>query len=263
MSTRLRSYPIYEHEVELFLKKLYANGSEAAEHVDQELAHFIADRIKFLHKTLIVDSSFIAALRACIPPRVQFQSLLYHDNVDNGTVEKALQVIEAAVGDADTAEALLRSFDKLHLNSSTGPPPSSPVLDRRSSNVSVNSNTNTNPASDALRLLDAVYQHKSLVRVEEHAVGTLVEAAGNVPQPFRFPNTDFRVARGQYLVLLPEKPRVYNGRACVVVNREGDIGELYGNYKLVDVQDIPRKSVLEPSSPARLWSLPADCDVTL
>lgn len=242
MSAKLRSYPIYEDEIELLLKRLYAKGNEAAQHVDPELAHFIADRIKFLHSTPVAGSSFIAALRDCVSPQVQFQSLLYHDKVNNGAVEKALQVIEAAVGDADTTEALLRSFNKMHLNASTGPPPSSPVIDRRPSNLSITNNTN--PVSDALRTLDAVYQHKSLVRVEENAVGTLVRAANNRRQPFGTPNSDFRIARGQYLVLLPDKPQVYHGRACVAVNREGDVGELYGSYKLVDVQDIPRKSVL-------------------
>lgn len=248
VSERICVYPVYAHEVTELLSKLYAKGNEVAKYVDQNLATFIAARINTLRATLVKDNSFLAALRKCIDPRSEVEYLLHHGNVDNAIVEKTLQLIRPTISEANTTDALLRSFENMHLDIDTAPPPdrppSRPASDRRPSTMSSNNNEEPLAVRDALHILDAIYVEKRVVRMEQNSVGTLVSRPRRRSSIPGGPNSDFRMARGQYVVLLPDTSRFYGPQARVVVNKDGDVGELYENWKLTPLVDIQREFLI-------------------
>jgi hypothetical protein len=240
MSKKLCSYPVYASEIIMLISNLYATNSKVTQHVDPEVANFIASRIHCFRQTLLSDTGVLAALRACISPTMELEHLSRHASMGNSkTVDSALQALRGAIGTTDTAGALLQIFGRKHL--SPAPAVKSPIVPFRPAHARRNSD---NPLYD--RTIDAVTTlntigEKRVVRAEQAGSGTLLSSRRfSVPPAVR--SDGFHIALGQYLVLLPEqRPQGRAGNARVVCNESGEIGQLFENLRLTPIQDTQGK----------------------
>jgi hypothetical protein len=228
LARKLCSYPAYTREIGLLMSKLYSTGNETTQHVDPNLALFLANRIKRFRKTLLADKTFLAHLRACIPRRVEFDLLLKHPNLDKA---KALQSLRNAFSEKEIATTLLKKFEAEHLTTSTTipkprpPNPDPPAVERPKAIV------------DAMRILNAVYQENRLVRADRDIMCTLRCSNGKPQATPR--NDEYRIARGEYLVLINEPDlRVHGASKHIVCNKYGNVGELADGSEVTLIQDV-------------------------
>lgn len=239
MSSKLCSYPVYASEIVMLINNLYSTTSKVTQQVDPDLANFIADRIQCFRHQLIADAGVLAALRACIPPKMELEHLSRHASISDKTVDAALHALRDAISEPNTTGALLQIFERKHLSSTT-PALKSPNMPLRPAHARRNSdNPLYDRTADAVTTLTTIGERR-VVRAEQDGRGTLRSNANrrfSVPPPI-VRNEDFRVARGQYLVLLPEqRPQVHGVNARVVCNEAGEVGELFENLRLTAVQD--------------------------
>jgi hypothetical protein len=249
LSRKLCSYPVYAPEIVMLISRLYSTSSKVAQHVDPELANFISNRIQCFRHALIADNGTLAALRACISPKMELEHLSRHTGISDKTVDTALHALRDAIGGPNTARALLQIFERKHLDSTTAPRSNSvpfrPAHARRTSENPLNDHT-----ADAMVTLNAIGERR-VVRAEQNGFGTLRSTRrASVVSHVR--NENFRIARGQYLCLLPEqRPQVHGVTARVVCNENGEIGELFENLRLTPIQDTQSK---EPPLPTTFFS---------
>lgn len=239
MSKKLCTYPVYASEIVMLIKALYSTTSKVVQHVDPEVANFIANRIHHFRHTLLLDNGVLAALRACIPPKMELEYLSRHASISDKCVDSALQALRDAIGQPNTAGALLQIFERKHLNSP--PPVKSPIVPLRPAHARRNSdNPLYDPTIDAVNTLTTIGE-KRVVRAEQDGRGTLLPSRRfSVPPAVQ--NEGFYIARGQYLVVLPEqRPQVHGPAARVVCNDAGEIGELFENLRLTPIQDTQSK----------------------
>ena len=244
MSKKLCAYPVYASEIVMLISNLYSANSKVTQHIDPELSNFIASRIHRFRHTLLSDHGVLAALRACIPPKMELEHLSRHASISSKTVDSALHALRGAISEPNTAGALLQIFERKHLSST--PALKSPIVPYRPAHARRNSD---NPLYD--RTMDAVATlaaigERSGVRAEQDGRGAL---RSNTNRRFSVPplavrdNEGFHVARGQYLVLLPDqRPQVHGDNAHVVCNESGEIGELFANLRLTPIQDTQSKT---------------------
>jgi hypothetical protein len=228
MSRKLRSYPVYAHEIGKLISKLYSTDNQATAKVDSALARLIADRINCFRTTLIADKSLVASLQACIPPNIELESLYRRASFDRDSLDDALRTLRNAVGEADTAAALLQAFEDLNLSKSSEPKlpllPAGPSFDRRESEHS--SKEASDQTREAVQILQAL-RDKRIVRADQHCTGTLLSS--------REPRPNFSIANGQYLVLLPGYDR--DPRVRIACNSRGDVVRLFENLSFTPIQD--------------------------
>jgi hypothetical protein len=236
MSRKLRSYPVYASEISNLISKLYSTDNKATAQVDSALARFIADRINCFRTTLITDKTLVASLQAFVPPNIELESLYRRASFDKDTLSDALRTLRNAVGEADTAAALLQAFENLHLSKIREPRlpllPAGPTSGRRASDHS--SGEASDQTKEAVQILQALGD-KRIVRADQICSGTLLSG--------RDSRLNFPISNGQHLVLLPGHD--HNPRVRVVCNQWGDVVELFENLSLTPIQD--RESAL--SSP--------------
>lgn len=239
ISNKLCSYPVYAPEIVKLIGKLYSPDNKAKPRVEQELARFIADRIRCFRHALIADDRLLTALRICFPPKTELEFLSRHDNIDPNTVDTALRALRDGIGEQNTAAAMLQVFERKHLNSNiefgSSAATMRPAHARRTSE-----NPLSNHAADAMITLNTIRDGR-VVRAEQSASGTLCSTRrGSAPATVR--NEDFRVASGQHLVVLPgQRPQVQGVTVRVVCNQEGEIGELLSSLKLTPIRDVDGK----------------------
>lgn len=222
----------------MLINALYSTNNNFTQHVDPELANFIANRIQYFRHTLITDSGVLAALRDCIPPKMELEHLSRHASISSKTVDAALHALRDGISEPNTSGTLLQIFEREHLNSTTAPS-RSPGVPRRPGHARRNSdNPRYDHIADAIATLSTINERR-VVRAEQDGRGTL---RGNNHTRFSVPsavrNEDFHVARGQYLVLFrEERSQIRGANARVVCNEVGDVGELFENLKLTPLQD--------------------------
>jgi hypothetical protein len=239
MSKKLSSYPVYAPEIIMLISNLYATNSKVTQHVDPEVAKFITSRINCFRQTLLSDTGVLAALRACISPTVELKHLSRHATNNSITVDLALHALRDAIGDSSTAEGLLQIFEHQHL--SPTPTAKSPIVPVRPAHARLNpDNPLYDPTIDAVTTLNTIGE-KRVVRAEQDGRGTLLPSR-RFSAPPAVQNEGFYIARGQYLVLLPEQlPQVHGVNARVVCNDAGEIGELFENLRLTPIQETQSK----------------------
>ena len=231
---------MYASEIIMLINGLYSTRGKIARHVDPELANFIVNRIQCFRRALIAADGALAALRACIPQRMELEHLSRHVSISDKTVDTALHVLRNAIGEPNTAGAVLQIFERKHLGSTTAVTspvvPYRPAHARRTSENPLNDHT-----ADAVIALNTISERR-IVRAEQNGYGTLRPNRGASASDI-VRNEDFRIARGQYLCLLPEhRPQVHGVTARVVCNESGEIGELFEHLKLTPIQDTQSKS---------------------
>jgi len=231
-------YPVYASEIAMLINSLYSTNSKVTQHVDTELAKFIADRIQRFRDTLVTDNDVVTALRSCVPPRMELEHLSRDPSISSKTVDAALHALRDAISGPNNVGALLEIFEQNHLGSTTGPS-RSPDVPYRPAHARRNSdNPFYDRTLDAVTTLSAIGERR-VVRAEQSGRGALYANNNrrfSVPPAAR--NEDFHITRGQYLVLLTEqRPQVHGPTARVVCNEDGDIGELFENLRLTPIQD--------------------------
>jgi hypothetical protein len=231
---------VYAPEIAMLIKGLYSTSGKVIQNIEPELTNFIANRIQCFRHALLADNSALAALRACIPPKMELEHLSRHTSINEKTVDTALHALRKAISGPNTAGALLQIFERKHLNPITPPRTNSvpfrPAHARRTSENPLNDHT-----TDAMVTLNAIGERR-VVRADQSGFGTLRSTRrASVVSNVR--NEDFHIARGQYLCLLPEqRPQVHGVTARVVCNEDGEIGELFENLRLTPIQDTQSKS---------------------
>lgn len=233
---KLCSYPVYASEIVMFINNLYSANSKVTQHVDLELANFIANRIQCFRSSLLADDGVLAALRTSIPPRMELEHLSSHASISNKTVDAALHALRDGISEPNTAGTLLHIFEQNHLSPTSVL--KSPIVPLRPAHARRNSdNPRYDRTADAVATLHTIGERR-VVRAEQDGRGALCRENNrrfSVPPTIR--NQDFRVARGQYLVLLPEqRSQVHGDTARVVCNEIGEVGELFENLKLTPIQ---------------------------
>jgi hypothetical protein len=231
---------VYAPEIAMLIKGLYSTSGKVIQNIEPELTNFIANRIQCFRHALLADNSALAALRACIPPKMELEHLSRHTSINEKTVDTALHALRKAISGPNTAGALLQIFERKHLNPITPPRTNSvpfrPAHARRTSENPLNDHT-----TDAMVTLNAIGERR-VVRADQSGFGTLRSTRrASVVSNVR--NEDFHIARGQCLCLLPEqRPQVHGVTARVVCNEDGEIGELFENLRLTPIQDTQSKS---------------------
>ena len=242
-SRKICTYPVYAPEIVMLINALYSTNSRVAQHVDPELANFLAGRIQCFRNTLIADNGVLAALRACIPPKMELEHLSRDPSISSKTIDAALHALRDAISEPNKAGALLQIFEQNHLNSTTTPSRSPGVPNRPAHARRNSANPFYDHTLDAVTTLSAIGERR-VVRAEQSGRGALRSNAADrrfsVPPVGR--NEDFHITRGQHLVLLPEqRPQVHGPTARVVCNESGEVGELFENLRLTPIQDTQSK----------------------
>lgn len=237
LSKRLSSlYPVHVAEIATLFKRVYTNGIYTA--FDPELVRFIWRRIDVLKEPLAKDDQLLEFLRGCFRTTDKIKGLLVymHGNPDEEIFsDRAVEHIFKEVGKTGEAKALIATFVDKYLKIPADPAIDAPTgpADRRKSD---------NHIGDAMSIFQAIYSDDRIVVSDENGKGVLRSSRSCAISSKARPN-DFRVSRGEILVMLPkEGSEIGESSSQLVCNRYGDVGELSDALRLISLRDLRRKA---------------------
>lgn len=226
---RLRTrYPVHVAEVTTLFSTLYTKGIYTP--FDPHLIRFICKRVEIIKDPLLADDGLFAFLRTSFEAKDKLNALLRYANPDEKVIEQAANTISNEVGKLAEAKALLATFVEKYLKI-PDPIPAAPTgpAGRRAKD---------NRTDDAMGIFQAIYRDNRLVVAEQSGHGVLHSTrSGGILSNVR--HDDFRVSRGEILVMLPnEDPEPSASTSHVVCSRHGDVGELFEDLRLTPLQDV-------------------------
>lgn len=210
LSEKIRSYPVYSHEIAVLLEKLYPEEAGVVAGIDDRLHHFIG-MIMHSHDVLKHEPKLLPALSKCVAPAVQLDRLLPHINIS--AISNALTTMRAGVDNVLVNSVLLKSFEDTCLTTSA-----STANTRNTLIVPTEAPPNNTAINKAIT--DTLFDGKSIVVPKSSGSSRLLATADGAA--FDRPNQTFRYHQSEHLLILFR----YASGWLKVRNKRREVGDI-------------------------------------